>query len=58
MKKVTKLENKNLYSIGRRIAYLRTNAGLTQEQLGKKINVNREKINRFEQDVSRKKYDS
>ena len=43
MKKVTKLENKNLYSIGRRIAYLRTNAGLTQEQLGKKINVNREK---------------
>lgn len=58
MKKVTKLEDKNLYSIGRRIAYLRTNAGLTQEQLGKKINVNREKINRFEQDVSRKKYDS
>lgn len=58
MKKVTKLENKNLYSIGRRIAYLRTNAGLTQEQLGKKINVNREKINRFEQDVSRKKHDS
>lgn len=56
MKKVTKLENKNLYSLGRRIAYLRTNAGLTQAQLAEKIDIKREKINRIEQDVQRKKY--
>lgn len=48
MKKVTKKEDKNLYSLGEKIGYLRTNAGMSQQELATKMNIKREKINRIE----------
>ena len=46
----------NQIDTGKFIASCRKEKGLTQAQLAEKIDIKREKINRIEQDVQRKKY--
>ena len=48
MDKVTKNGNVDLKKIGKRIEEERTKRNLTQEDLAKELNINREKVSRIE----------
>lgn len=51
MKKVTKKKNKSLSSLGSRIAYLRTNKNMSQENLAELLCIDRTKVNKIETDT-------
>lgn len=51
MRKVTKIEDENLDTVGKRITYLRTNAGMSQEELAEKLNIKRQKLSYIENDA-------
>ena len=51
MRKVTKLSNTKLDTIGKRIEYLRRNMGLSQEELAEKLEIKRVKLSYIESDT-------
>lgn len=50
MRKVTKIDDNNLNTTGKRIAYLRTNKGISQQELADLLKVKRQKISYIESD--------
>lgn len=42
----------NIYGFGRRVAALRKNAGLTQEDLAEKLNITAQAVSKWENEVS------